>query len=133
MTTDAARRAAEALNKRREAEGLKRVTVWLSSEARLKLDALKKAAGSKDKVADAAILAWVGPKPVINHMTAVRQIVEGAALSPARVRVETAQGLALGETVGQKIVAAGGRDRLGVQIGPIRAKPGERSKKPKRK
>lgn len=62
MTTEAAKRAADALNKRREAEGMKRVTVWLSAEARFKLDALKKAAGSKDRVADAAILAWNGPK-----------------------------------------------------------------------
>src|SRR6185503_14909463 len=79
MTTDAARRAADALNKRREAEGLKRVTVWLSAEARFKLDVLKAAAGSKDKAADAAIRAWPGPSLAVSRLSAVRTIVVGAA------------------------------------------------------
>lgn len=81
LSTDAQRKANAAFHAKREAEGLKKVTLWLSPEARFKLDALKKAAGSKDKAADAAILAWSGPTPVVNHMAAVRQIVEGAALA----------------------------------------------------
>lgn len=79
MNTDAQRRAAAAFHAKREAEGLKKVTLWLSPAARLKLDAMKVTAGSKDKAADAAILAWGGSNPVINKMEAVRKIVEGAA------------------------------------------------------
>lgn len=101
MTTDAARRAAEALNRRREGEGLKRVTVWLSAEARFKLDALKKAAGSKDKVADAAILAWSGPKPVVNHLAAARAIVQGAAQAPVSGRPKVPYGSLLKKPKGK--------------------------------
>jgi len=61
MNTEARRKASAAFHAKREAEGLKKVTVWLSAEARFKLDALKKAAGSKDKAAEAAILSWAGP------------------------------------------------------------------------
>lgn len=63
MNTDARRRASAAFHAKREAEGLKKVTLWLSPEARFKLDALKAAAGSKDKAAEAAILAWAGFVP----------------------------------------------------------------------
>jgi hypothetical protein len=62
MNTESRRRASAAYHAKREAEGLKKVTLWLSPEARFKLDALKAAAGSKDKAADAAILAWGGPE-----------------------------------------------------------------------
>lgn len=84
MMTDAAKRAAEALNKRREADGLKRVTVWLSKEARFKLDAMKAVAGSKDKAADAAIRAWPGPTLAVNRLVAVRASVEGVAKAEAK-------------------------------------------------
>lgn len=116
MTTDAAKRAAEALNKRREAEGLKRVTVWLSKEARFKLDAMKAVAGSKDKAADAAILAWSGPH-------------SGSAIKmqplPKLGLGDTATGLGGGEVRVSRI------SRIAIQVGPIHAKPGERAKKPK--
>jgi hypothetical protein len=84
MNTDAQRRAAAAFHAKREAEGLKKVTLWLSPSARLKLDAMKVAVGSKDKAAEAAILAWGGSNPVVNKMAAVRQIVEGAAIVPSK-------------------------------------------------
>lgn len=60
MNTESRRKASAAYHAKREAEGLKKVTLWLSPEARFKLDALKAAAGSKDKAAEAAILAWSG-------------------------------------------------------------------------
>lgn len=61
MNTDARRKSSAAYHAKRTEEGLRKVTLWLSPEARFKLDALKAAAGSKDKAADAAILAWDGP------------------------------------------------------------------------
>lgn len=65
MSTEARRKANAAYHAKREAAGLKKVTLWLSPEARFKLDALKKAAGSKDKAAELAILAWRGLAPEI--------------------------------------------------------------------
>jgi hypothetical protein len=61
MNTDARRAASRAYHAKRTEQGLRKVTLWLSPEARFKLDALKAAAGSKDKAADLAILAWKGP------------------------------------------------------------------------
>lgn len=58
MNTDAARRASRTYHAKREAEGLKKVTLWLSPEARAKLETLKVAAGSKDKAAELAIMAY---------------------------------------------------------------------------
>lgn len=56
MSTEAQRRASAAYHAKREAAGLKKVTLWLSPEAREKLDALKETYGSKDAAADAAIV-----------------------------------------------------------------------------
>jgi hypothetical protein len=58
MNTDARRQASAAYHARREAAGLKKVTLWLSPEARDALDSLKEIHGSKDAAADAAILAF---------------------------------------------------------------------------
>lgn len=122
MSTEAQRKASAAFHVKREAEGLKKVTLWLSPQARFKLDAFKAVAGSKDKAADAAILAWSGPGPgpgpVINHMTAVRAIVERAALA------ETS---ALSAKTFAKDLAAIST----VQFGRTPIKPGQLSKKPK--
>lgn len=57
MNTEAARRASRAYHAKREAMGLKKVTLWLSPEARERLDALKTEYGSKDAAAEAAIMA----------------------------------------------------------------------------
>lgn len=58
MNSDARRKASAAYHAKREAEGLKKVTLWLGPEARGRLDELKAVAGSKDKAAERAILAW---------------------------------------------------------------------------
>lgn len=58
---EARRAAVRDYHARRAESGLKKVTLWLSPEARFKLDALKAAAGSKDKAAELAIMAWPGP------------------------------------------------------------------------
>jgi DNA-binding TFAR19-related protein (PDSD5 family) len=63
MNTEARRKASAAFHAKREAEGLKKVTLWLSPEARARLDVLKAAHGSKDKAAEAAIMA-LGSAPV---------------------------------------------------------------------
>lgn len=57
MNTDARRKASAAYHAKRENEGLKKVTLWLSPEARVKLEALKLTHGSKDAAAEAAIKA----------------------------------------------------------------------------
>lgn len=62
MNTDSRRRASATYHAKREADGLKKVTLWLGSEARDKLEAMKGEAGSKDKAADLAIMAY-GAKP----------------------------------------------------------------------
>lgn len=64
MNTDSRRKASATYHAKREAEGLKKVTLWLSPEARDKLDALKADAGSKDKAAELAIMAY-GQKPAL--------------------------------------------------------------------
>lgn len=55
MQSDAARRASRAYHAKREAAGLKKVTLWLSPEAREVLEDAKSDYGSKDAAADAAI------------------------------------------------------------------------------
>lgn len=55
MQTDAARRASRAYHAKREAAGLKKVTLWLSPEARELLGA--QPGKSKDAAADEAIRA----------------------------------------------------------------------------
>lgn len=57
MNTDSARRASRAYHAKREAAGLKKVTLWLSPEARDKLEEKREEYGSKDAAAEAAILA----------------------------------------------------------------------------
>lgn len=57
MNTDARRQASAAYHAKREAAGLKKVTLWLSPAARDALEALKQTHGSKDAAAEAAILA----------------------------------------------------------------------------
>lgn len=60
MNTDARRKASAAYHAKRTAAGLRKVTLWLSPEAREALDALKAEHGSKDAAADTAIrrLLW---------------------------------------------------------------------------
>lgn len=57
MNTESRRRASAAYHAKREAAGLKKVTLWLSPAAREALDTMKAAHGSKDAAAEAAILA----------------------------------------------------------------------------
>jgi hypothetical protein len=57
MNTESRRRASAAYHAKREAEGLKKVTLWLSEAARVKLDEKRIEYGSKDAAAEAAILA----------------------------------------------------------------------------
>lgn len=57
MNTDAQRKASAAYHAKRAEAGLRKVTLWLSPEARDALDKLKAEHGSKDKAAEAAILA----------------------------------------------------------------------------
>lgn len=56
MNTESRRRASAAYHAKREAIGLKKVTLWLSPEARERLEELRAEYGSKDAAADAAIL-----------------------------------------------------------------------------
>lgn len=55
MNTDARRKASAAFHAKRKAAGLRKVTLWLSPEAREALEVLKVEHGSKDAAADAAI------------------------------------------------------------------------------
>lgn len=56
MNTESRRKASAAYHAKREAAGLKKVTLWLSPEARDKLEAVREQYGSKDAAAEAAIL-----------------------------------------------------------------------------
>jgi len=60
MNTDARRAASAAYFKRREEAGIKRVTVWLTPEARDALEKLGGQYGSKDAAVNAAILSLAG-------------------------------------------------------------------------
>lgn len=60
MNTDSRRKASAAYHAKRTSEGLKKVTLWLTPEARFKLDALKAAHGSKDAAVNAALAAYTG-------------------------------------------------------------------------
>lgn len=62
MNTDARRRASAAFHAKRTALGYRKVTLWLSPAALLRLDELKLAAGSQDKAIEGAILGWRGPE-----------------------------------------------------------------------
>jgi hypothetical protein len=62
MNTESRRKASAAYHAKREAAGLKKVTLWLSPEARAALEAAKGAYGSKDAAAEHAILA-ISPSP----------------------------------------------------------------------
>lgn len=57
MSSESQRRASAAYHAKREAMGLKKVTLWLSPEAREKLEAAREEYGSKDAAAEAAIMA----------------------------------------------------------------------------
>lgn len=61
MNTDSRRKASAAYHAKREAAGLKKVTLWLSPEAREALERLKLSHGSKDAAAEAAIRALDAP------------------------------------------------------------------------
>lgn len=54
---EARRKSVRAYHAKREAAGLKKVTLWLSPEARAALETMKATYGSKDAAAEAAILA----------------------------------------------------------------------------
>jgi hypothetical protein len=56
MTTASKRASVAAWHARRAATGSRKVTVWLSPEAREKLTELAKTAGSKDRAAERAIM-----------------------------------------------------------------------------
>lgn len=58
---EARRKAVREYHARRAETGQKKVTLWLTEEARLKLEKLKASAGSKDAAANLAIMAWEGP------------------------------------------------------------------------
>ena len=55
MNTDARRKASAAYHAKRTGAGLRKVTLWLSPEARDKLEAARAEYGSKDAAAEAAI------------------------------------------------------------------------------
>lgn len=55
VNTDARRKASAAYHAKRAASGLRKVTLWLSPEAREALERLKDEHGSKDAAADLAI------------------------------------------------------------------------------
>jgi hypothetical protein len=76
VNTDARRKASAAYHAKRADAGLKKVTLWLSDEARETLDKLKAEHGSKDKAAEAAILA----------------LARGVAAKPAKAPVATPTG-----------------------------------------
>lgn len=57
MNTESRRRASAAYHAKREASGLKKVTLWLSEPARERLEALREEYGSKDAAAETAIMA----------------------------------------------------------------------------
>lgn len=64
MNTDARRKASAAYHAKRTESGLRKVTLWLSPEARAALETLKAAHGSKDAAADLAIRNLAkSPKP----------------------------------------------------------------------
>ena len=56
MNTESRRKASAAYHAKREAAGLKKVTLWLSPAARGALEAMREEHGSKDAAAEAAIL-----------------------------------------------------------------------------
>lgn len=99
MNTDARRRATANFHAKRTAEGYRKVTLWLSPEARFKLDALKAAAGSKDRVADAAIRAWNGSAATTLAEASVKPVRRAAVDSREVVQPKTA----LGETLPTRI------------------------------
>lgn len=55
MNTDARRRASAAFHAKREAEGYRKVTVWMSPETRARLDELAKQHGSREAAIDAVV------------------------------------------------------------------------------
>lgn len=57
MNTESRRKASTAYHAKRTADGLKKVTLWLSEAARDRLDLKREEYGSKDAAAEAAILA----------------------------------------------------------------------------
>lgn len=61
MNTDARRKASAAYHAKRTESGLRKVTLWLSPEARAALEALKTEHGSKDAAADTAIRRLLEP------------------------------------------------------------------------
>lgn len=63
MNTDARRKASAAYHAKRKAEGLKKVTLWLSPEASAALESAKAIHGSKDAAADYAIKLLRGDAP----------------------------------------------------------------------
>lgn len=56
MTTESKRASVKAYHARRTATGARKVTVWLSEEARERLSEMAKVAGSKDAAAERAIM-----------------------------------------------------------------------------
>lgn len=123
MNTDSRRRASAAYHAKREAEGLKKVTLWLGPEARAKLDALKVEAGSKDKAAERAIMVYgassPGPAP---ETLPPRQA--------ARARKAQAEHM---QREGEAFARDMERRALDLQVGPVARKPGELLKGPKKK
>ena len=55
MNTDARRRASAAFHAKREAEGYRKVTVWMAPDTREELDRLAKVYGSREKAIASAI------------------------------------------------------------------------------
>lgn len=64
MNTDSRRKASATYHAKRAAAGLKKVTLWLSPEAREALEAMREDYGSKDAAAEAAILKSLPAKPL---------------------------------------------------------------------
>lgn len=85
MNTESRRRASAAYHAKREAAGLKKVTLWLSPAARDALEALKARHGSKDAAAEAAIMGHSAANKAIKKALANPPKVEE---SPVKSRLK---------------------------------------------
>lgn len=117
MNTDARRKAAAIYHAKREAGGLKKVTLWLSPEARTRLESLKKTSGSKDKAANDAILAWLVPPSATIHAQ--------SPAGPEERPIVSARAEAWADAIVKENASL-------VQIGPTVRKPGSLLKGPKK-
>lgn len=82
MPTPAQLKASREFKARREAAGARKVTVWLSEEARFRIKALAPEYGSNDLVVEDAVLHWYGHNPL--SQAEVGKIMRSLAEKPAK-------------------------------------------------